>query len=385
LIYNSLGFDVKSTIGPKWLLIRPCSFYELSQFVEILKILKTLQIFKILTRKFESLYQFDVCHFMIILSFPFATVPRARLQPEYCFSFSIIVETSHTTKTRRYSIRNTEVMSNITTTNNFGNPLLYQFPESELIVQPYWILVLQLLFIQFLSRLWNRCKYNTWFTAVEAYFVNYDKSRIGVDWFDILFVLPQIAHIIWYGVQQSKCMSYQDATTWKCYNIFGYKIANYVLVQGSGIYSNITFKLIIHKKQNGVFMIVVGSLTIVLAIGITIPYSITNIIPMTCAYIWIVGIYTVVGILICLVLITCLQITEDKDCMQLFLGSVVSFANSLALYMYPTLYNYSQYLYFGDSYLHTIYSEYQSRNTQEYFQQLANTTESAGHLILSTF
>jgi hypothetical protein len=47
------------------------NFYELSQFVEILEILKILEIseifkpLKMLTRKFQNLYQFDICHFMI--------------------------------------------------------------------------------------------------------------------------------------------------------------------------------------------------------------------------------------------------------------------------------------------------------------------------------
>ncbi len=54
-------------------------------------------------------------------------------------------------------------------------------------------------------------------------------------------------------------------------------------------------------------------------------------------------------------------------------------------YLFVLLYNYSQYWYFGDSYIHAIVSEYESRDTSKYFQVLSNSTEQIAHTVLSTF
>ncbi|CAF4143648.1 unnamed protein product, partial [Adineta steineri] len=35
------------------------------------------------------------------------------------------------------------------------NPVLGTFPAGNINIQPYWIVVLQLIFVQFLQRIWN--------------------------------------------------------------------------------------------------------------------------------------------------------------------------------------------------------------------------------------
>ena len=54
--------------------------------------------------------------------------------------------------------------------NNAGiavNPVLSTFPADEINIQPYWLVVLQLLVSQFSQRIWHYIRYKTWFTTLE--------------------------------------------------------------------------------------------------------------------------------------------------------------------------------------------------------------------------
>jgi len=54
--------------------------------------------------------------------------------------------------------------------NNTGmvvNPILGTFPPDEINIQPYWLVVLQLLVSQLCQRIWHYVRYKTWFTTLE--------------------------------------------------------------------------------------------------------------------------------------------------------------------------------------------------------------------------
>ena len=54
--------------------------------------------------------------------------------------------------------------------NNTGiivNPVLGTFPADEINIQPYWLVVLQLLVSQFSQRIWHYFRYKTCFTTLE--------------------------------------------------------------------------------------------------------------------------------------------------------------------------------------------------------------------------
>ena len=61
--------------------------------------------------------------------------------------------------------------ANSSSTEQHGNPVLYTF--GGITVQPYWLIIVQLIVIQFLQRLysrfshWNDKEKQTWFTALE--------------------------------------------------------------------------------------------------------------------------------------------------------------------------------------------------------------------------
>ena len=104
-----------------------------------------------------------------------------------------------------------EIMSSNVTF--YGNSVLYQFPISEIVLQPYWIFILQVLCVQVCLRIYNRCRHKTFLLFVEASLIHSDPSKmIKEDMFDCILLLSFLAQLIWYAVQQPKCMSYPLAT-----------------------------------------------------------------------------------------------------------------------------------------------------------------------------
>ncbi|CAF4045397.1 unnamed protein product [Adineta steineri] len=52
-----------------------------------------------------------------------------------------------------------------------ANPLLYTLAQDHMNIQPYWIMILELIFKDFIfQRIWNRWRYKTWFTTQEIAF-----------------------------------------------------------------------------------------------------------------------------------------------------------------------------------------------------------------------
>ncbi|CAF4187446.1 unnamed protein product, partial [Rotaria sordida] len=202
-----------------------------------------------------------------------------------------------------------------------GNSLLYTIPKGEIIIPPYWALCIQILSLQLLQRIWNRCRYKTWFTSVEVAML-YRKvhaedhkptfvanvAGIDIDIFDLFQSLWPLAHFIWYCILQAQCMTYLTASAWKCYNIFGYKIHNYIAANVVIGLSNAQMKhslirnLDYEKKTNTqkhYIAIIHKSVPYFYLVPILawIPYGFTHILPMFILYIWMFILY-IIGILI---------------------------------------------------------------------------------------
>ncbi len=48
-----------------------------------------------------------------------------------------------------------------------ANPLLFTLPQDHMTIQPYWIMVLQILTVQMGQRIWSEIKYGLFLTALE--------------------------------------------------------------------------------------------------------------------------------------------------------------------------------------------------------------------------
>ncbi|CAF1333158.1 unnamed protein product [Adineta ricciae] len=288
-------------------------------------------------------------------------------------------------------------MLNTNATTQYGNSLLYMLPPGELSIQPYWIFGIQMLIIQIIQRTWNYCKHKTFFTGLEEYFLDDNRHRMDIDILDFLLLLPQFAHFIWYCFQQPKCMSYPSATIWKCYNIFGYKMANFIIPQCWNSFTNVIPKLFDSPSTSSWEKYLKGPVITMnsILVVVSLAYIFTNIIPMCGAYVWIFIIYLIfVGVLGGIILsfpesrreemTHPLRYHQDHQSKtERFLhGFIYTIIFVLGFYIAPTMYNYSQYLYFGDTYLHSIVAEYRSRNTELYLEDL-KVTEAIGHLTLS--
>jgi len=235
------------------------------------------------------------------------------------------------------------------------NPLLSTFPANEINIQPYWIVILELIVLQFCQRIWHHFTYNTWFTTLEIaglikifqknptdlnstnqpaslptdetinnspsntsnsnVDITADRYRltkllnmIAIDYFDAVNCLLILGHAIWYCVIQSTCIvsSSSVATPWNCYNAFGYRLFNYVFVSYCTTALNCVYKTYIQgykeviktDAERGSFrwLIHYASLIIIM-VGLVfvtcliLPFFLTNVLPMFVIYIWMSVIY----------------------------------------------------------------------------------------------
>jgi hypothetical protein len=67
---------------------------------------------------------------------------------------------------------------------------------------------------------------------------------------DCVHSLPLLGHAIWYCIKQPSCMSLEDATTWNCYNIFGYQLYNYIFSSYFHFSCNFLIKCLYRNKIN---------------------------------------------------------------------------------------------------------------------------------------
>ncbi|CAF1678629.1 unnamed protein product [Adineta ricciae] len=344
-----------------------------------------------------------------------------------------------------------------------SNPLLNTFQNEDTAIQPYFIVVAQFLFFEICFRLWNRFIYGTWLLSSDfidiriipsssrpsirkkispiRIFSPFDnqkaillktnddleehKKKPTFDLFDIVFsCLPLIGHAIWYCIIQgtSDCKSAGHGTTWNCYNLFGYRVYNYLFDPFSMFAFEYISKWIILRdkrlhhipwivrKQNSrrilvkiIFYssMVISTITFVFVAALLFPYIFTNVIPMTAIYSFIVIIYVyIVTIYTCfLKLFTFISKkifkSDDKNDelprIQVAVKKyyykrrlIIRFAVRWSPHLIPFLYNLSQYFYYnGGDYIDALNQEASSRYVHGYFERMTNSSQIA-HTILTT-
>ncbi|CAF1038890.1 unnamed protein product [Adineta ricciae] len=344
-----------------------------------------------------------------------------------------------------------------TTAENFmkdlysnSNPLLYEFRNDNIGIQPYFALVIQCLLFECSQRIWNRVIYKTWLLPSELIIIEVVKSshqqrnptkirrtikprssptiyifeqwkklsisviktrRIQTfDLFDLVFSsLPLTAHTIWFCVIQWPCLAITDGQVWNCYNLFGYRLYNYVFsryVEFTREFFPKLYFLIKNRKtfrrktgncrhccSNAIFYISLSSSIITfLFLGVLIfPYLITHVIPMTCIYqvIFITYIYFIVVISIFM------EYFIPFKNYFLFLRKI--FKNDSHLrragihtgikilpYIVGILFNLSQSFYYGSDYWQTIGKEIDSRESKLYLYRIGYSPDQIFHTILTT-
>ena len=141
-------------------------------------------------------------------------------------------------------------MSNSSQTE-LGNPLLYSLPAGRRTLEPYWVIIGQMILIQFCQRLWNRVRYKTWFLQLEIVIMrncNYSSNgaaggyNFEIDFFDAFQTIWVTGHFVWYCILQGSCMSAANASNWRCFNFFGYVLMNYVAPSAISLAINIYTK-----------------------------------------------------------------------------------------------------------------------------------------------
>lgn len=254
------------------------------------------------------------------------------------------------------------------------------------------------------------------------------RSTISIDYFDAVNCLLILGHAIWYCVIQSKCINSSSsiATPWNCYNALGYRLFNYVFVSYFSTALDCVYKtymlgfheiLKVDAKKGSCrwtayyATLIIIALSLLFTTCLMLPFVLTNVIPMFFVYIWMSIIY--IGVCIYLVYssfriyrdfkqmpakIQKKDVTEDKDSDQLEYCSfmftakeIPQVAASMLLAMvittFPILlaifYNYTQYFYYGETYLRTIEDEYKSRDTINYLNVLVNSAQQSLHLALN--
>ncbi|CAF1588559.1 unnamed protein product [Rotaria magnacalcarata] len=193
----------------------------------------------------------------------------------------------------------TSSTDSIPTAYQYANPLLYTLRDYNMSIDPYWIVFLRFLSLQFSLRLWTRVFYGGWLTPVEfivdasehesqhkpstieivsmehlgrrpsptisTVYILQDfkkkkkekkKKQPTFDLFDAVFYcIPLLGHAGWYCYIQSSSMSATYGTTWNCYNAFGYRLYNYLFEQYAnfavGYLTKLFFLKYGNKKEEG--------------------------------------------------------------------------------------------------------------------------------------
>ena len=283
----------------------------------------------------------------------------------------------------------------------YVNPLIFILAQEEIRIQPYWLVAAQLVALQLLERVYNWCSYKTFHTSIEIawYHVFNDVGRgdkdkgVQLNWFDLFLTLSTTAQTVWICIEQKSCKSLSaEASSWDCYNMFGYKLHNYVM--GSIINLTIKIFLALVGRDDDDEMTCTEKLCLRLLIpqfvfmgGLGLAFLITHILPMLIIHIWLLIILIAALLLVnaLLIPVVCLfQCSCDSEyIMDVFLIAVLAWFPLLFAILYSTLFNYSQYFYYKENYLTTIKREYDSRNTFLFFKLLTKSLSQKGHTILS--
>ena len=356
-----------------------------------------------------------------------------------------------------------------------ANPLLFTFPQEEISVRPYWMVIVQTIAAQAVHRAVYRLVEGSWLTPFElgficwivieyriflrklplpqpspppspppfpprpgiiAYFIPtyilkplflknvndntkltchteaklqmldkvYKKyhKKIKFSITDAVHIFPLLTNTIYYCVSQASCMSAQNATTWNCYNAFGYRLYQYIFSSYFHFAGTFLMKCMYGSKlkeimatenlqeqhpksrkkilnslshyfrlANYYFGLVSSIITIIFVSCLLLPFLLTNVVPMMGAYAFVHIIYWgAMSIILSsggfFVHLTC------KVDISIIVTALL--ANSAFLHTVPTListtYSYSQYLYYGNDYFQTMSDEYNTRDTGTYVKLL---------------
>ncbi|CAF3133434.1 unnamed protein product [Rotaria socialis] len=354
----------------------------------------------------------------------------------------------------------TSATSTTPTAYQYANPLLYTLRDYHTDIDPYWIIFLRFVSLQFSLRLWNRAVYGEWSTPVEfivdapehdssdkpstievtsmeplgrrlsptisTVYILQDfkkkkkkkekkKKQPTFDLFDsFYYCIPLLGHAGWYCYIQSSCMSATDGTTWNCYNVFGYRLYNYLFEQYANFAIGYLTKLFFLKYGNKkeevekkskfrricsrfafYLSASISTVTFVFIGSLVVTFFFTNIIPMICTYFFIFAMYlglcTTVLYFGVLFIDRHLAASSDQEltAFELFRRKyrhpLKAHLLSIQLFIYivPTFYNYSQYIYYGQDFYQAITNEFASRDSQQYIDQRLNQTSGWGHTLLS--
>ena len=281
----------------------------------------------------------------------------------------------------------------------YVNPLIFILAQEEIRIQPYWLVAAQLVALQLLERGYNWCSYKTCHTSIEIawYRVFNDVGRgdkdkgVQLNWFDLFLTLSTTAQTVWICIEQKSCKSLSaEASSWDCYNMFGYKLHNYVM----GSIINLTMKIFLTVVENDTGITKTETLCLWLLVpqflfmgGLGLAFLITHILPMLIIYIWLLIILITALLLVNALLIPVVCLfkcsCDFKYSFSVFMICVLAWFPVLFAILYSTLFNYSQYFYYKENYLTTIKREYDSRNTFLFFKLLTKSLSQKGHTILS--
>ncbi|CAF1456293.1 unnamed protein product [Adineta steineri] len=361
-------------------------------------------------------------------------------------------------------------MSSIPVSSQNANPLLYTLRNYNVGIQPYWVIITQFFVFEVSLRTWDRVVYGTWQLPIEYAIEEFDgkkKPFVGrreprrypdpdppsngytvstvfvvqpwftkkaqvptetkpkpkvpkLDLFDLVFsVLPLLGHTIWFCVIQSSCLSADSATVWTCYNIFGYRLYNYIFDRYVSFANNFITKLYIMRKykkfrrEHGIvhektwkttlrrivqsITLSISSVTFVFSGALLLPYMLTNAIPMIFAYAFLVVVYTY---LVTVVVFLHERFTYAKAYIRNHRKPISSkslsdeiykkrkLAFSAGMRLLPTLitfiFNLSQFIYFGQGYWQSLQADAESREPSDYNSRVAQSPDQIAHTILST-
>ncbi|CAF1048227.1 unnamed protein product [Adineta ricciae] len=352
-----------------------------------------------------------------------------------------------------------------------ANPLLYSLRDDNTVIQPYFLFPLQFLFFDLTLRCWDRLVYGTWYlpgelieielvdrkattimsgteidqpllSEISVYIlvpfkglfsrkkktpkqilrVNLRKEakEMTFDLYDIIFgCIPLFAHTIWYIIIHTDCSSAAYSSTWNCYNLFGYRIYNYIFDSYTDFAYCFLSKLYFYRRNKDAYnfiqsrkkpwrrilskvifwiAFVISIITFIFPGAIILPYLFTNVIPMLVIYAFISMAYAYVVTVVTLFLhyYTAItgrvfdfkseELTWVKRQMKKLRHNprfVISFGVRIFPYVMTIMFNLSQFIYYGGDFWTSLTREADFRDPSRYFASMSQASQ-IFHTILTT-
>jgi hypothetical protein len=351
----------------------------------------------------------------------------------------------------------------ISNTSIKANPLLSTYKNYNTVIQPYWLIITDFVVYDTVLRFSNKIFHGTFTTVGEDVLIDYPPKDyspppiidvpitnplslpvpviyVAVDYeklepetkkksknkkfdlFDIVTIITLFAHFIWYCQIQSSCTSFENNTVWDCYNLFGYRLYNYIFPSYGDFVNNYIgklFQVLTSKKEKKTEVeekstcrnildtltliihytgLYAGTFTLIIVGGSLVPYLFTHVGPMIYTYLFITLLYIAVFTIILTFLqflIIAIRLRSGAKESTFFLrlhriftkGQMIVLHYSVRIFphLVSFLYNYSQYTYYGENYFQSIVNDYNARDIQSYFESVRNETGLIAHAVLTVF